>query len=61
VATAKARAGRAAKRARTIARMVARNVQSSVPIANMPTVHFPAMEVPGLLAGDVRAFFRSLR
>jgi hypothetical protein len=23
--------------------------------------HFPAMEVPGLLVGDVRAFFRSLR
>jgi hypothetical protein len=23
--------------------------------------HFPAMEVPDLLVGDVRAFFRSLR
>jgi hypothetical protein len=23
--------------------------------------HFPAMEVPDLLAGDIRAFFRDLR
>jgi len=35
---AKARAGRAAKRARIIARMVARNAHRSVPIANIPTV-----------------------
>jgi len=23
--------------------------------------HFPAMEVPGLLTGDIRTFFRDLR